>query len=111
MKHKEITNVTCGKKFTQSGSLNAHIKTTHEELRNYKCDSYGKFFTQSGNLKEHTKIVHEGQKNFKCNYCGKSFGTPGNLNMHIKTTHKEQKNTIVILVENYSLNQEIPKDT
>ena len=55
---------SCGKKFTQSGSLNTHIKTTHEELRNYKFDSCGKFFTQSGNMKEHTKIVHEGQKFF-----------------------------------------------
>ena len=31
-----------------------HIQTIHEKQRNYTCDSCGKSFTQSGSLKKQT---------------------------------------------------------
>ena len=64
-----------------------HIKTVHEEQSNYKCISCGKSFTQLGSLKIHIKIVHEGQKGHKCEFCDRSFKMARHLKAHIKAIH------------------------
>ena len=86
----ETNSYSCGKYFTESGSLKYHIKAIHEGQRNYKCHSCGKSFTQSGNLKKHIKRVHEWQRNHECDICEKSFAQLLQLNnhVHIKKIHE-----------------------
>ena len=52
-----------------------------------KCDSCGKSFTETGSLKKHIKTIHKGKKVFKCDTCGKSFNTASYLNKHINNVH------------------------
>ena len=63
------------------------LKILHEEQKNYKCESCGKSYTESGSLKKHIKIIHKGKRNYKCDSCGKSFTQSGSLKNHIKTIH------------------------
>ena len=59
------------------------IKIMQKGKVNHKCNSCGKSFTQSGSLNLHIKTVHEGQRSYKCDSCGKSFAKSGNLKRHI----------------------------
>ena len=68
-----------------------HIRMVHERKRNHNCDSCGKSFTESGSLKIQIKAIHEGQKNYKCDYCGKACARSGDLKSHIKS-HEGQRN-------------------
>ena len=96
---------TCGKNYTQAHNLKLHIRTVHEEVKQYnqlylntfihpktnkmmyKCDSCDKSYTQPHTLKNHIKVKHDGQKPFKCHYCDKSFTQSHNLRGHMKKTH------------------------
>ena len=51
----------CDKSYTQSHSLNYHVKIHHEGMKaekRYKCDLCEKAFTQSHSLKDHQKKAH-----------------------------------------------------
>ena len=61
MKVKKITNVTCGKSFSEAGSLKKHIHTVHEGQKDYKCGFCDESFSQAGHLKRHIHTIHEGQ--------------------------------------------------
>ena len=93
---------TCGKSFTKSGILKAHI-LIHEGKKNYKWDSCGKSFTQSGSLKRNM-LIHEGLRNYKCESCGKSSTRAGDLKKHFM---KDKGIINVIIVENPSLEEEL----
>ena len=63
MKDKEITNVILveSPSFVLDILSKIHIKTLHEEQRNYKCYYCIQSFTQTGSLKNHIQRLHEGQ--------------------------------------------------
>ena len=106
---KSVNNMwtchTCGKNYTQAHNLKLHIRTVHEEVKQYnqlylntfihpktnkmmyKCDSCDKSYTQPHTLKNHIKVMHEGVKPFLCNFCDKSFTQSHNLRGHMKKTH------------------------
>ena len=54
----------------------------------HKCDSCGKEFSQAGSLKIHINSVHNGQKDHKCDSCGKAFSGAGDLKKHINSVHR-----------------------
>ena len=66
--------------------------------KDFKCETCGKTFTQSGSLKVHIRTVHEGQKNYECTMCSKAFGQSGDLSRHVKKIHGISKNDPLLLI-------------
>ncbi len=84
---KEIFSVQIVRRhlFGHKGHLNVHIKTVHENQRNFECPVCKKSFGRKDTLNTHNKIVHENQRNFECPICKKSFGQKCDLDKHMKT--------------------------
>ena len=86
----------CCKDFIFKKSLDTHIKTVHEEKRDYKCDICGKSSSSIQNYKSHLKIHRSGAneevKRLKCNVCYKTFKTRHSFNYHKKTQHNKAYN-------------------
>ena len=76
----------CGNDYRSNVSLQNHINTIHNGLRNFPCDICGKLFTRANTLRTHKKI-HDGFKQFNCIYCNSAYGEKRNLMNHIKRNH------------------------
>ena len=93
--HDELENhncATCGKNFSKSNILNAHIKLVHKFVKkDYKCNFCDKIFTQNVDLKKHIKSVHGKVKDYKCKKSNVSFPKSDSLKRHIKSVHEGVK--------------------
>ena len=107
--------VHCGRSFKRPGTLNMHIKTTHQNIK-FPCDQCDKTYSYRAKLVMHQKRIHEGEKGeicplgckgffhelkrhiltvhekknakFPCDVCGAVLTTGANLKAHIKTVHE-----------------------
>jgi len=94
----------CDKTFSQSGSLNRHVKTLHlktkddqilqieHESLNFEDSNFSEV-TENSLLNDlYVEGITTGEiepvKNFKCYHCDKSFSQSGTLNRHIKSVHE-----------------------
>ncbi|OQV25211.1 PR domain zinc finger protein 14 [Hypsibius exemplaris] len=84
-KYKPHVCAACGKAFSQSSSLNKHIRV-HTGQRPYKCVHCAKTFTASSILRTHIR-QHSGEKPFKCKFCGKSFASHAAHDSHVRRSH------------------------
>ena len=79
--------------------LKIHINSVHNGQKDHKCVSCGKSFSESGSLKTHINAVHNGQRDHKCDSCGKSFAQSVVLRRHIFSVHNGQKDYKCDLIE------------
>jgi uncharacterized Zn-finger protein len=69
----------CGKKFTKKGNLNVHIKTVHENKRDFVC----------GKTPVPLPSDINGRGDVAVYGCGRSFTSKASLEEHIRTAHLE----------------------
>jgi uncharacterized Zn-finger protein len=81
----------CGQCFGQNSDLKKHIRTIHEQRKDFKCPTCQLTFGQSSTLARHIRAVHEQRKDFQCPTCQLTFGYSGHLARHIRAVHEQRK--------------------
>ena len=68
-----------------------NTESVHETKKIFKCLICDNTFTQSGSLNRHIKTVHVGKKQFACEKCDSEFIRKHDLKLHTDTVHEEKK--------------------
>ncbi len=74
----------CGKKLASSGSLHNHLKSVHDQEKQFECQICQKKFALKQKLSTHELVEHQGQKPFQCNQCDKGFVHKQSFEAHLR---------------------------
>ena len=78
--HAAVVCEQCGKRFPRLDRLKRHIKTVHEQQRDFECGVCRKRFASQYHLDRHLLQVHA------CDVCGELFES-GTLRAHMVSAH------------------------
>lgn len=79
----------CGKEFQRKKNMSYHVRSFHNEERNFGCDICQKtFFTRAGLVKH--QVLHTEERPYVCTVCKKDFKSLQGLTYHEKS-HEEKK--------------------
>jgi KRAB domain-containing zinc finger protein len=81
----------CQRFFYTTHSLNLHIKTVHENVKDYHCAECGNSYKGSTQLKRHME-THSGIT-INCQYCERKFNSTSYYKKHLKRKHKANDST------------------
>jgi uncharacterized Zn-finger protein len=78
----------CTHASTTRGDLQVHIRTVHEECKDFECPVCHNAFVRASDLKKHRESVHEGVR-YECPVtdCDKSYTVRGLCITHIRLEH------------------------
>lgn len=88
----------CGKHFSTSANMKAHINLVHCRNYRYSCPICGKKVQKKSHLNGHMANSHNMPKRFKCDICLKEFGYRHHLTRHISHMHGQWTTSHVISV-------------
>lgn len=77
----------CGKNFSTTANMKAHINLVHCKNYRYSCPICGKKVQKKSHLNGHMANSHNMPKRFKCDVCLKEFGYRHHLTRHISHMH------------------------
>ncbi|KAJ8299473.1 hypothetical protein KUTeg_023533 [Tegillarca granosa] len=80
---------TCGSVFEVESDLQAHILSSHDEVKAFTCDICGKSFKKKQYLKKHC-TTHEEDRGYKCDICGAKIMGSHQYKNHM-TVHKGER--------------------
>ena len=66
-----------------------------DDKKNTTCSTCGRNFSQRGTLLRHIKTIHEHSMEFKCEFCQREFGLKQGLKIHIQNKHFEKDDELV----------------
>jgi hypothetical protein len=75
----------CGKVFTRSSNMNAHIRAHDRSIKTFVCETCQSCFARHADLRRH-KDTHNAVRKFRC-HCGKSYKRLDQLTRH-KEAHR-----------------------
>ena len=89
VKNQNVSKRRLPKK-SDKGSIRKKTTKTDQELKKFACKLCNKSYTQSHSLNSHVRIVHEGrkaEKRYKCPSCSDAFTQSHSLKSHIQREH------------------------
>jgi KRAB domain-containing zinc finger protein len=92
LKHFVCEIDSCKKSFTTKNNLDVHVRTSHSDGFQFKCDVCSKSFKTQAYLKVHRKLHFKELQNYAC-FCGKTFIQLGDLKIHSRT-HSNERNFV-----------------
>ena len=78
----------CGQSFSSKFKMERHIKTIHQDIKDFTCEYCRKELTSSHGLKAHIDSIHMGIKH-KCPHCENEYSTQQSMKKHIQATHSQ----------------------
>lgn len=92
---------TCGYTFLDSFQFDEHNRIVHAKLKPHQCNICGKRFTQLGGLQQHMRM-HSGIRPFVCHFCNKAFTQKAGLDQHLRTHTKVKPFKCIICYKSFS---------
>ena len=88
---REFKCEECSYEANQKSTLKRHVNGVHEKLQPYKCNKCPYTATYKSSLNRHAAKYHAGEGQLKCEICPFSAFSVSELKMHQKTIHVKVK--------------------
>ncbi|KAJ8901360.1 hypothetical protein NDN08_007206 [Rhodosorus marinus] len=84
---RRVTFDSCEMPFSSTYQLGQHMRSAHNQKREFSCRHCKRTFTQSGHRNEHERREHLGE-GLACELCGKKFGVKSRMERHVRSVHE-----------------------